>query len=210
VLQTHDIEELIGHFCQYSRPIADAFQEPRAEMRLLSSGLFFEAVNVFELHGSEHLEPALLMLLDEFNQLDQHSYNELYLWCIVQLSRMGPIHTAAFWPLVFDLDLRYRAASWRRSLGVSLVDQPYRLTELVFYFYVINTLQRSAGNGERPYPSLARCLLSMDPHLTGEQKGLVLDTLNQLAQEERRPEFGDAAGLLMRRVENGIDQRPGE
>jgi hypothetical protein len=199
VLDSRHIEELIGYFCQYSRPIADAFQEPRPDMRLLSSGFFFETISVFELHGPEHLEPSLLMLLDEFSRLDQHSYNELYLWCIIQLSRMDPLHAAAFWPLVFDLDLRYRAASWRRSIGVSLVDQPYRLTELVFYFYVINTLQRTAHNGERPYPSLARCLLGLDAHLTAEQRGLVLDTLNQLAQEERRPEFGDAAGLLMRR-----------
>jgi hypothetical protein len=200
-LKSQDIEELIGQLCRYSRPIADAFQDPRHDMRLGSGALFLETVHVFELLGPEHLEPSLLMLLDEFSRLDQHSYNELYLWCIVQLSRMDRLHTAAFWPLVLDLDLRYRAASWRRPVGASLVDQPYRLSELVFYFYDINTLQRE--NGQRLYPSLGKCLLHLDEHLTADQRKLTLDTLNQLAQETRRPEFGDAVGLLLRTGKNG-------
>jgi len=194
-----DIEPfLIGKLCEYSRPIADAFHEPGPRMRLLDPGHFFNTVQVFEVYGRRRLEEALLMLLDEFSRLDQHSYNELYLWCIVQLSRMDAKQTAAFWPLAFDLDLRYRSPSWRRPIGVSLADQPYRLTELVFYYYVINTLQRSA-DGQRPYPSLGRCLLELDEHLSAEQRGLVIDTLSQLAQEDRRPEFGDAVGLLLRR-----------
>jgi hypothetical protein len=193
---------LIGKFCEYSRPIADAFREPQPNMRLLDAGTFFYAVDIFTLYDVRRLEEALLMLLDEFSRLDQHSYNELYLWCIVQLSRMDVLHTAAFWPLVLDLDLRYRSAPWRRPEGARLFEQPYRLTELVFYYYVINTLQRQSGdttNGQRPYPSLARCLVGLDAHLSAEQRELMIDTLYQLAQEERWPEFGDAAGLLLRR-----------
>jgi len=210
MLHSHHIEDLIGFFCQYSRPIADAFQEPRQDMRLEPSGFFFETVHVFRLQGPEHLEPTLLMLLDEFSRLDQHSYNQLYLWCIVQLSRIDRLHTAAFWPLVLDLDLRYRSASWRRPLGVSLADQPYRLTELVFYFYAINTLQRRAGDGQRLYPSLGRCLQRLEGHLTAEQRELTRDTLSQLAQETRRPEFGDALGLLLRTAKNGDGRQDGQ
>src|SRR5262249_11714772 len=111
-----------------------------------------------------------------------------------------------------DLDLRYRSAAWRRPLGVKLVDQPYRLTELVFYYYVQRQeeLDQQRGNedefileetnGQRPYPSLARCLAGLNDHLSSEQRQLMIDTLNQLSQEERRPEYGDALGLLLRKA----------
>lgn len=197
--------DLIGMLFQYSRPIADASQETRGDMRLLPAGVFFETVHVFEFYNRQRLEETLLMLLDDFSRLDQHSYSELYLWCIVQLSRMNPVHVGTFWPLVLDLDLRYRAVSWQRPDSVALVDQPYRLTELVFYFYVINTLQRSAveeGAREtrRPHASLATCLASLNGHLTDAQWELMIDTLRELARTEKRPEFGDACGLLLRQT----------
>lgn len=191
---------------EYSRSIGDASRDTRPGLRLLSAGTFFEAAHMFVTNlDPARLEATLLLLLDDFSRLDEHSYNQMYLWCLVQLARMNPVHVGAFWPLVLDLDLRYRAEPWQRPDGVDIVDQPYRLTELVFYFYVINTLQRTAWEEgatqtQRPYASLASSLAAMQRHLSDAQWELMIDTLRELARTQRRPEFGDACGLLLRRL----------
>lgn len=201
-----EIEPVVLGTCfEYSRPIADAARAPRSDMRLLDAAAFFEGARIFALYDAVRLEETLLLLLDDFCRLDEHSYNQMYLWCLVQLARMNPVHVGAFWPLVLDLDLRYRAEPWQRPDGVDLVDQPYRLTELLFYFYVINTLQRTATEEgatqtQRPYASLASSLAALQRHLSDAQWELMIDTLRELARTQRRPEFGDACGLLLRRL----------
>src|SRR5262249_38213940 len=80
---------------------------------------------------------TLLIILDEFLNLDERSYDELYLWCLVQVSRTEPQHIATLWPQVASLDLRYRNSAWQRAAGVRVYEQPYRLTDLLFYYYVL-------------------------------------------------------------------------
>lgn len=194
-----DIEPfLVDRLLQFARPIADACAAPTGHMRLQDAGKFFLVVDAFTLFHRQRLEETLLVVLDEFAHLDPRAYDELYLWSIVWLSRLDWRHVETFWPLVFALDLRYRGAEWKRPRGVALVDQPYRFTELLFYFYVLNTLQRRARSGMRVFPSLAACLRFLASALSGEQKALVVRTLRDLAQSEERPAYGDAVGLLLR------------
>src|SRR5262249_31435632 len=181
--------------------------EPGLNMRMGDSGRFFYLVETLQRMGHEGLEGMLRVFLDEFSQLEQRSYDELYLWCIVELSRRSAENVAMFWPMALTLDLRFRAKPWQRPADVELFDQPYRLTELVMYYYELYTIGRVLS-GEiregqptyrRRYPSLARCLRRVLPHLSGAEHLLLKQTLGDLAhayQDKRRPAFGDAYGLL--------------
>lgn len=191
---------LLDRFFQLSRPIADARSSPTEAMRLQDAGRFFYLIETLNRLGYRKLDETLLMILDDFCRLDPLSYNELYLWCIIQLSRTDGQHVKTFWPLVVTLDLRYRAAAWQRPAGSRVFEQPYRLTDLVFYYFVLYTLDRQTGTGISRFPSLGACLLQIAPNLSGEQLALVMQALGELEGEDRqrRPGYGDALGLLAR------------
>jgi hypothetical protein len=136
---------LLNRFFELGRPIADACREPGLGMRLGDAGRFCYLIAALEQLGYQRVEENLLVFLDEFAQLELASYDELYLWSIVELSRRHPEHVETFWPMVLTLDLRFRASPWKRPAEISLADlaeHPYRLTELVMYFYVLGTTGR--------------------------------------------------------------------
>src|SRR5262249_51619275 len=189
------------------RPIADASTGPHAAMRLQDAGSFFYLMETLKRLGCPRLEETLGILLDEFLHLEERSYDEVYLWCLVELSRTRPVHVRTYWPQVFSLDLLHRPAAWQRPTGVALVDQPYRLTDLLFYYYVLNTLHlqvpatdymgRPRVRHDRVPLTLARCLASIAGDLSEAQLELVRRALSELpVLEKRRPAFGDALGLL--------------
>ena len=197
-----DIEPLLlDKLHLYARPIADARANSRADMRLQDPGTFFFTIETFERFDRQRTEETLRTVLDEFIGLDPSAYDELYLWSILHLSRMEPGHVAVFWPLAIALDLRYRSQPWERPPGIAMADQPYRLTELLFYFYVLYTLHREPGDGNRRYPSLVSCLRRFVEELPDDAHGLVLEVLEGLARAHRRPAFGDALGVLRRAPE---------
>jgi hypothetical protein len=197
---------------RFSRPIANAFQEAQPDMRLQGEHDFFLQAEYLEKDGSEHLEELLLIFLDEFSQLQPRSYDELYLWSIVYLSRAKPEYIDRFWPEVLTLDLRFRAAPWQRPADTLPIEQPYRMTELMLYFFVDRTQPKEEifAGGELPdyvveqpemepprrYPSLATCLRRIFKTLSAEQKALLSETLRELSWEKGRPAFGDAHGVL--------------
>jgi hypothetical protein len=191
---------LLDRFFQLARPVADASSGPSEAMHLQDAGRFFYLIETLNRLGYRKLDETLLMILDDFCRLDPLSYNELYLWCIVQLSRTNGRHVKTFWPLVVTLDLRYRSADWRRPAGARVFEQPYRLTDLLFYFFVLYTLDRQTGTGMSRFPSLGAYLLQIAPDLSHEQLGLVMRSLDELEGEDcqRRPGYGDALGLLTR------------
>jgi hypothetical protein len=196
---------LVDRFFQLARPIADARTGATADMRLQDAGPFFYLLDTLKRFGSRRLTETLLILLDEFSQLTPDSYNELYLWCIIELSRTDPSHFRTFWPQVIALDLQYRPQPWQRPAGAEVFEQPHWLTELVLYYYVLYTLKlpaiyTSPPSRRRPlspYLSLGRCVEELVPLLSEEQIALVRLALKQLiASEPRRAAFGDALGLL--------------
>lgn len=200
---------LLNRFFELSRPIANACHEPGLNMRLGDSARFFYLVETLERCGCRQVEDTLLVFLDEFSQLEQRSYDELYLWSIVELSRRNPKWVECFWPLVLTLDLRFRADCWQRPENESLVDEPYRLFELLVYYFVIYTRSLEnvgAGNGNvgyhrdcrRRYPPLATYLRRFANELDDIQTALLLDTLRPMSRQLRRPEIGDAFGVLLR------------
>lgn len=191
---------LLDRFFQLARPIADASSGPVDAMHLQDAGRFFYLIETLNRLGYRKLDDTLLMILDDFCSLDPMAYNELYLWCIVQLCRTHGRYVQTFWPLVVTLDLRYRAADWRRPAGARVYEQPYRLTDLVFYYFVLYTLDRQTETGMSRFPSLGACLMQIAPDLSVEQLGLVMRALDELEQEDRqrRPGYGDALGLLTR------------
>ena len=200
-MNPNDIEPLLlDKLHLYARPIADARTESRAARRLQDPGTFFFTIEIFERFDRQRTEETLLMVLDEFSGLESSAYDELYLWSILHLSRTQPHHAANFWPLVLALDLRYRSEPWQRPPDAAIVDQPYRLTELLFYFYVLYTLHRQARDGSRRYPSLVSCLQRSAPDLPDDAFGLVLEVLEGLRAPQKRPAFSDALGLLRRTV----------
>ncbi|MBL8797475.1 MAG: hypothetical protein JNM56_26480 [Planctomycetia bacterium] len=206
---------LLNRFFELSRPIANACHEPGLNMRLSDSARFFYLVESLEHCGCRQVEDTLLVLLDEFSQLEQRSYDELYLWSIVELSRRRPEYVERFWPLVLTLDLRFRAEPWQRPENESLVDEPYRLFELLVYYFVIYTRvmgqvgearlernrrgfpERVTDYGRR-YPPLATYLRRFARQLDEDQMALLLDTLRPMSRQLRRPEIGDAFGVLLR------------
>jgi hypothetical protein len=201
---------LIDRFLQLKRPIADASASGGPELCLRDAGSFFYLIETLKRVGYTELEQTLCVLLDEFAQLDEASYDELYLWCIVELSRTDPRHVDAYWPQVLALDRRYRGERWRRSAGVHLVEQPYRLTDLLFYFYVIYTLHLfplepiSEWTTRHKVPgnptTLGSHLKRLAPRLAEPELAIARWALEELAAAEpNRPAFGDACGLLHRK-----------
>lgn len=188
---------LINRFLQLARPIADSSQSASPENRLQDAGHFFYLVHSLRLLGSRRIEETLLMILDEFLRLDTRSYDELYLWSIVELSRVDAGHIETFWPMVLALDVRYRPGPWQRPPEAGIADLPYQLTELLFYYYVLHTLRREADFA-RPYRSLAKCLQRISSFLGEDQRKLLGQVLANLASSEKRVDFGDAYGLLMK------------
>jgi hypothetical protein len=199
---------LLQRFFPLSRAIGNAADG--SATRLSDSGHFFYLVEALRRAGSRHIEDTLLMILDDFLQLTERSYDELYLWSIVELSRSDPKHVEVFWPAVVALDERFRFAPWRRPEGVSLVDQPYRMCEMVFYYYAVSTIHLKnrtpsfmtrvmKGFGTAPrLPSLGRCIQRVIPQLSETQKKVVGDTLRQMEREEWRALYGDAFGMMKR------------
>jgi hypothetical protein len=217
-----EVTPLLNHFFALSRPIADACREPGLDMQLSDPAHFLSIVDALEVLGYDGIEQTLLMFLDEFSQLEQRSYDELYLWSIVELSRRNLDYVDSFWPQALTLDLRFRAASWQRRTA-AVFEQPYRLTELVMFYYVVFTHDPepdpdlpmegegdAEGNGTPPrrgYPPLATCLGRIVSQLSEEQGGLLRESLRELARQERHPAFGDALGLLCRRPSVAVEAR---
>jgi hypothetical protein len=191
------VPALANRFFELARPIADAHREPGLNMRISDAGRFFYLIEALERLGYQGVEGMLLVFLDEFSQLEQRSYDELYLWSIVELSRRNPDHIDTFWPMALTLDMRFRASPWERPADYSLVDLPYRMFELVMYYYAFQTIYRAA-NGRRRYPSLLSCLRRIRGKLSESEDDLLMETLRDLARHERRPAFGDAHGLLLK------------
>jgi hypothetical protein len=205
---------LFDRFLELSRPIADASTGAGPQGRLQDAGRFFYLVEALRRLGCARLEETLCVLLDEFAHLDERSYDELYLWCLVELSRTGPAYVDTYWPQVLALDTRYRAEPWQRPEGVHPVEQPYRMTDLLFYYYVLYTLNRvgppllSHGNVRTDVvpgtPTLGRQLKRIAPQLSAEQVEIARQALQELeVAEPQRPAFGDALGLLPRSANPG-------
>jgi hypothetical protein len=188
---------LIDRLFQLSRPIACTPTAADGDLRLSDSGRFFYLVEALRRAGGDNLDETLLVILDDFLQLTERSYDELYLWSIVELSRRDPRHVEVFWPAAIALDQRFRNQPWERPANVLLHEQPYRLCELLFYYFVVSTVQLKKK--EPPLPSLGRCLRRIAPQLTPEQKQLVGDTLRQMERGDWRDVYGDAFGMLMHR-----------
>jgi hypothetical protein len=201
---------LLSRLLAFSKPIADARAHPRPDMRLDDAGSFFFLTETLQRINPDRLRETLLMYLDEFAQLEQRAYDQLYLWSIVYLSRGDRHYVGTFWPLAIALDQRYRSAIWQRPAGTIPIDQPYRFLELLFYYYVLYTLHRHRPKDElrarRVYPSLTACLRWIFGKLAEEERTFLLDTLRQMDQEEvmwprRRRAYGDALGFLHPRSE---------
>lgn len=199
-------------FFELSRPIADASQSDASDMRLGDAGRFFYLIESLQRLGYAAIEETLLIILDEFLQLEPSAYNELYLWSIVQLSRHDRRHVENFWPMAIALDQRYRAAAWDRPVGCKAVDLPYRFTELLFYFYTLYTLHNdstaaplSTISVHKKYASLGFCLTTVGPQLGEAQLSFVVEALTQLQRQEGRVAYGDAHGLIesIRRERSG-------
>jgi hypothetical protein len=194
---------LLDRFFQLSCPIADASMGALTAMRLSDAGRFFYLVESLERLACAHIEETLRIILDDFCRLDERSYDELYLWSIVQLSRSNRSHVETYWPLVMALDLRYRATAWQRPAGQTLADQPYRLTDLVFYYYHLYTLRPapdpSGWLGRRPYPSLVSLLAELLPLLSNEQEEVVALALGEVGALLNRPLLSDFLGLVKKR-----------
>ena len=185
---------LIDRLFQLSRPIANAGAGPGNGTRLQDASHFFNLIHT--LRGYPRLEEMLLIVLDEFLLLTERSYDELFLWCIVQLSRTDYRFVKTFWPQAIALDLRYRPAPWRRPTDTQLFEQPYRLTDLIFYFYVLYTLHGRDPRTGRAIPSLGLCLQRLARDLSEKERGLVQQAVKELAEEQRRVVFLDAFGLV--------------
>ncbi len=198
-------QAVLQRFFELSRPIGDASRGGEA-LRLHDAAAFFSLFESLRHLGCAELNETLLIVLDDFAQLEPRSYDELYLWCIVELSRSDIRYVEQFWPMVLALDVRYRGAAWQRPKEVSLIEQPYRLIELVFYYYVLYTLPLERG-GNCTVPLLARCVERILDRLSSSQRELMQQTLRDLAKatrhgddEDRRhsTEISDASGLLQK------------
>jgi hypothetical protein len=186
---------LIDRLFQMSRPIAFIPTNPGGAARLSDSARFFYLVEAIRRAGGENLDETLLVILDDFLQLTERSYDELYLWSIVELSRRDPRHVEVFWPAAIALDERFRNETWERPPNTALYQQPYRFCELLFYYFAISTLHLKKK--DRRFPSLGRCIRRITPQLTVEQKLLVGDTLLLMDRDDGRDVYGDAFGMLM-------------
>jgi hypothetical protein len=200
---------LIDRFLQLARPIGDASAGGGPELRLQDAGPFFYLIEALKRLHFPDLEQTLCILLDEFAALDERSYDELYLWCLVELARTDVRHVETYWPQVLTLDLHYRSALWTRPAGTHLVEQPYRLTDLVFWYYAIYTPRKyhyAYGAREavvtlaESLPSLGSRLERIAVGLSDDQAELACRALRELAAvEPHRTVFSDALGLLTAR-----------
>jgi hypothetical protein len=143
------VQALVNRFFELARPIADAHREPGLNMRISDAGRFFYLIEALERLGYQGVEGMLLVFLDEFSQLEQRSYDELHLWSIVELSRRNPDHIDTFWPMALTLDMRFRAEPWSRPPDKILIDHPYRMIELVMYYYFLCTMEREPTSESR-------------------------------------------------------------
>jgi len=194
-------QALCDRLFRLSRPIADASKGATPDMRLSDYGQFYYLLEGMRNAGYDGAHELLWIVLDGFDPADGRSYDELYLWCIVELSRSDERAVRLLWPQVLTLDLRHRAVDWRRPKGVALVDQPYRFAELVFYYYVLRTTGRDIyvrqEDGRRvgrmrPWPLLGTHLGRLAPELSAAQ----LDLARQVLRDMRGPDCRDAAGVL--------------
>jgi hypothetical protein len=196
---------LLDRFFQLARPIGNASLPTDAELRLSDAGHFFYLVETLRRSNCAQLEEMLLVILDGFLNMTERSYNELYLWSIVELSRTDARHIDTFWPVAIAVDLRFRFDPWVRPRGTLIFEEPYRFSELLFYFYVLYTLHQKA------LPSLGRCLQRIAPCLSGEETQLVCETLRQLEQEQDRVLYGDAYTMFVNpSVPVASRERPGK
>jgi hypothetical protein len=172
----HGIEPvLLDRFSQLRRPIADASQGPEPDMRLSDIASFLYLVETLQRLNYPNVEEMLCILLDQFSPYEEHSYDELHLWCIVQLSRTDGKYVRRFWPEVFSLDAHFRNGDWRHDPECHLIDQPYRLTDLVFYYYDLCT------RAPRPrWPSVGSHLSGLWPDLNVEQQATVRRAVQRL------------------------------
>jgi hypothetical protein len=187
---------LIDRLFQLSRLIADASARPGQGARLGDAGPFFYLIDTLLRLGYPRLEETLLVVLDEFSQLTERSYDELFLWCIIQLSRTDLRHVELLWPQAIALDLRYRPAAWRRPRGARVFDLPYRLTDLIFYFFRTYTLTLKDPWTGKEYPSLGACLRAIGPGLAAGERALVRTALEELREGECRAAYSDALSLF--------------
>src|SRR5262245_10146826 len=74
---------LLDRFLELARPIADASRGAGPKARLQDAGRFFYLVEALKRLAPDRLQETLRVLLDEFSQLEERSYDELYLWAIV-------------------------------------------------------------------------------------------------------------------------------
>ena len=95
---------LLDRLFHLSRPIACTPTSSAGDLRLSDSGRFFYLVEAIRRAGGAQLDETLLVILDDFLQLTERSYDELYLWSIVELSRRDRRHVEVFWPAVIALD----------------------------------------------------------------------------------------------------------
>lgn len=186
---------LLDRLFHFSRPIANA-AETSGNTRISDVGQFFYLIETLRRAGSP-VDDTLLVILDDFLELTERSYDELYLWSIVELSRRAPRNVEVLWPAAVALDQRFRFAAWERPPGSTLIDRPYRLCELVFYYYAVSILHLKRR--EPRLPSLGRCLRRIRELLTPEQVQLVGDTLRQMERDDWRAVYGDAFGMFMLR-----------
>jgi hypothetical protein len=212
---------LLDRLFELSRPIGDASQidESQAaccpQLRLSDIGRFLYLLEALERLGGVALDETLLVILDQFQALEPSSYDELYLWSIVHLSRLAPRHARTFWPLVIELDLRYRAAPWRRPEGRAIVDLPYRLTELLFYYYALHARGKQGPRSPRwrdegTYSAgwtLGAQLHGLRPSLDQRKRAFVTEVLEELWRWEKRIAFSDALGLVGGRARSRPDER---
>jgi hypothetical protein len=193
---------LTDRLLRLARPIADGSEGSGPHLRLQDSAQFFYAIEALKRLGDARLPETLCMILDPFTELQESAYDELYLWCLVELSRTDPRYVDTYWPLVLTLDLTRRPGPWRRPKGVQAYERPYRMSELLFYYYVINTLQMTAWPmpPRHRFETLGSHLQRLRPHLDSGQLGAARSSLTELVAAQGRPAFGDALGLLNERA----------
>lgn len=205
-LATHrkEIEPiLVDRFFQLSRPIADSSKGERPENCLGDIGAFFSLLDALKRIPFEGLPDLLRVLLDGFCALEANAYDELYLWCITQLSRTNLEFVKLYWPLALQLDAIHRAEPWTRPHGEKPFAQPYAFSELLFYYYALHPFQVRQRR-PRNYlddvltVSLGECMQQLAPSLSPAQAAIAKRSLEMLRRYGNRPGFSDALGMFNR------------
>src|SRR4051812_20578695 len=101
------------------------------------------------------------ILPGEFSPFEEGADDELYLWCLVQLSRAGEQYVRRYWPDVLQLDANFRAGVRVRPPDTHLIDRPYRLTDLLLYYFALYT--RNDRHRPRPGATAGVLLRSLFP-----------------------------------------------